>query len=547
MPIDITINGVPKWNASSYSAAEDATPIDPSDTSGGTGQFTVAIPETTDSMQYRTGAIVLTDGSQGSTTGKVSSISGDGVTATLTVDSRMALLNVTRTAAPYVGTLGGAFTYYLGLVGITTGITIDPTISGRAVTFPGWSGLVWDQIRALMSAQQVETSLVGDQITLRPLRARVAQNYRDSVEQWTIADTNLAQNVAAYYYQGQQRTDLAYPLGGWTTSVQAYQVDAGKTDTYDISLDAATPAAAGQPAISPLGVSLTSINQPVCVSSVDKNYSASSVYTVAGNDGLPVPPAQWLADGGSVTVAINPDTRSVTLTIKGGANTRYAPYTIGMSSGSNTYYSSLRIQGTGVFYNRQMLTLPTGNSVDRAPTVTAPIVDNIFINTYDDAYHALLWTCAAWTGGTRTWQVTTSGINRKGDPASLQTLTMGQFNVDPDFAGLTMVQFNTKFSGPTMRQFNDLQYQKVNLNFANQAFGNVAGARVFLDGGWNRINSVSAISQDGVAYSATQDDTMADFNVAYAGMTMAQFNAANTSKANAQFNSTPFLAGTTPH
>lgn len=534
MGIDVKIGTTPKWNAIDYSVTEDATPIDPSDLGGGVGQFTLDLPETTDVKLARNKAITLSDGAQGTTVGTARGLGGNGVVATLTVDSRMARLNVTRTAQPYSGTLSGAFTYYLGLVGVTTGIVVDTTIATRPVTFPGWQAVVWDQVKKLMAAVGVETSLVADNIVLRPLRGRIAQNYRDTAESWSIDDTSRAQSVEINYYQSVAKTNaLAYPLGGWTSDVQAYQVDAGQVATFDISLEPDNEHS--------LGASLTSIAQPVCVASVDRYYSTSSVYTVSGNDGLPIPPAQWLADGGSVTAAINDDTRSITVTIRGGKSSQYAPYTIGMSSGDNTFYSSLRIVGTGVFYNRQTLALQTGNSADVAPTVIGATVDNEFINTYGDAFRAGLWTLARYTGPEQTISVSTTGINRRGDTGSYAYMTFGQANVDPDFAGKKFGQINTAFAGLTMAQFSALQFAKVQNNFENQAFGNVAGARVFSDGSWYRIRSVSSITPESVSYSGEQDNIMSDATASYAGMTMGQINALHAGKTFADFNARPLI------
>lgn len=564
MTVDIDINGVKFWDASDYAAQEDATPIDPSDTSAAVAQFTVTVPQIGDYKGHRGKTLTLTDSDYGKTVGTVISLAGDKIlskrtghvsgpksqgsskaagTATLTVNSPLAALNTTRTAQPYTGTLEGAFTYYLSLVGLTSGIVIDKGIINKAVAFPGWKGIVWDQVKALMAAQQVETAVVGSSVVLRPLRTRVASNFKDSVEAWNIDVQNIAQTVEVYYYQSQQQTNYpCYPLGGWTQSLQAYQVDAGATVQFTVDLQ---PQTNGKTvAEQTLGASLSGVVQPSCVASVAESYSGSSVYTVAGNDGLPITPSQWTATGGSVTVAIGPDTRSLIITITGSNLAQYAPYTIGMSSGSNTYYSSLRLTGTGVFYDREKITFQTGNSPDVAATVVGATVDNPFIQTVDDAYRAGLWAAAKWTGPQSTITVTTDGINQQGDSGSLG-MTMGDFNADPDFIGLTNTQFNSKFSGLTMGQFNALQDTKTASKFGFQAFGNVAGSRVYADGSWFRINQVTNLSPLGVQYTAEADNTLGDFNSAYAGLTMAQFNALHTGQTNGDFNTTPLEAAGT--
>jgi len=533
--VDITIAGNPKWNASDYSVVEDSTPIDPADTTGGVGQISVTFPESSETKLYRNKLLVLADGNQGTTTGTVRGLSGDGDTSILTADSRMALLNVTRTAQPFSGTLEGAFRYYLGLCGVKDGIVVDAGISTRQVTFPGWQGVVWEKVKQLVASQRVETSLVSNNVVLRPLRGRVAQNHRDASESWSHDASNVAQSIEIFYYQSQQKSDLAYPLGGWNSEVQAYQVDAGARVEFDISLEATDEMS--------LGASLTSITQPDCVASVARNYQAASVYTVAGNDGLPIPPAQWTAGGGNVSVKVNEDTRSITVTITGMRSPKYAPFTIGMSSGDNTYYSSLRLIGAGVFYDRTKVTLPTGNSPDLAPTVVGATVDSPFITSIDDAYRAGLWTLAAFTSAKRTISVTSTGINRQGEVGDrIPFMRMGQFNSDGDFAGLTMGGFNKTYSGMTMGEFSALQMEKLHDAFETQAFGNVSGARTFMDGSWYRIRSVSALTPESISYSAESDDTMGDFNSAYSGMTAKEFNALHRGKTMSDFNARPFFA-----
>jgi hypothetical protein len=444
-------------------------------------------------------------------------MASDGVTMTVTADSRLIALNVTRTAAPYSGTIGGAINYYLGLVSISTGIVIDSAIASVPVTFPGWTANVWDKIRQFAAVSQFEVSLVSNNIVVRAIRSRIAQNYRDSSETWNVNANNIARAVEVYYNQAQQATALAYPLGGWNSTVQPIQVDAGQTLTVNLPLTPGTNAVG-------LTASLSSIQQPVASDSVAASYSASSVYCVAGNDGLPIPAAQWLAGGGNVKVAIGVDTTSIDVTVVGSSDTKYAPYRLGMSSGPSNFYSSLRIVGTGVFGNKQMLRFDTGLTVDKAPTDVGATIDSEFINTYLDAVQVGRAAAARFCSAAYTITVATTGINKVGDTGSYAYPTMGQFNVDTDFAGKTMAQFNTAFAGWTLKQFNDYEFAKVANNFANQAFGNVSGARVLWNNGYFRIRA-STVTPAQVSYTAERDTVMADFNSAMpVGMTMAQFN-----------------------
>lgn len=702
-------------NTTDYSVIEDSTPLDPSDTSGGVGTFSFGITDNgVSAPTFRGRTAVLADGAQGTTTGTVSGLSSDGNTITVSADSRLIALNVTRTAQPYSGTLSGCLNYYLGLVNLTTGIVVDSTlnppttvnllkapsgrrnqagsgyiingtgvlgydagadtyflatasigsglggltlgiftvgtdlspnttytfsasvdgnattagvfvngagvasggafvtpgtigsfvrasttfttgtsgtvnvsvlnggalVSGNVIAFrdaqlekgsaatpyfdgystttvpyascywtgtpdastsvfgptpiaiAGWNGNVWDKIRQFAASYQFEVSLVSNNIVARAPRQRIAQNYRDAQASWGISNSNIARAVEVYYYQtAQQANVLAYPLGGWNASIQPLQVNAGETLTTTLPLAPSQ----GTPG---LIASLTSVTQPTCVDSVDRFYTLSSVYCVAGNDGLPIPAAQWLTAGGSLSVAIAPDTRSLIVTITGSNDTQYAPFRIGMSSGTSNFYSSLRIVGSGVFGNKVMARFDTGNTIDQAPTEVGATIDSEFVIGYLDAVRVGRAAVARCTGPTHTINVQTTGINKIGDPGSYAYPTMGQFNVDADFAGKTMAQFNTQFSGWTMKQFNDYEFAKVSGNFENQAFGNVAGARVLWRNGYFRIRNAT-IGAGSVSYTAERDTTMADFNTADAGLTMAQFNAIHAGETMGDFNAAP--------
>ena len=116
-------------NLSEYSVTEDATPLAVSDTSGGTGtmQFTVVENERTHLLLDS--EVELEDESNGRTTGRVASVSANRDIASVSADSRVNALMFDTTTAPFTGTLIQAFTYYFGLAGLTTELSIDPTLT----------------------------------------------------------------------------------------------------------------------------------------------------------------------------------------------------------------------------------------------------------------------------------------------------------------------------------------------------------------------------------------------------------------------------------
>jgi hypothetical protein len=508
MAIKITYDDGVSRNIEDYSVSEDSSPIDPSDQTGGVGQFTLNVGDEDFKRSLILKTVELSDGSQGTTTGIASGSATTDGAPVLTVDSRLNVLTAIRTAQPFNGTLGAAFTYYVGLVGITSGLVVDSTITSRAVVFQGWTGVVWDELRQMCSALGVEISLVSDNVVLRPIRGRIAQNYRDSSHGETIDTSSLSQSIEIYYYNSTHQVNaLAYPDGGWNTDVPVQSgIAAGSTTLVPITFSA----------------SLSSIQQPTCVDFVDQFYSASSVYTVTGGDNLPVTAAEWIAEGGSVTVELNDDTVSATVTIIASPNTENGPYTIAMTAGASSNYSSLRLVGTGTFSNKQMLTLSSSVDPLTVSTVIGSAIDNPYINTIDDAYHAGLWALKSWGSPRYTINISSTGINRIGDTGSYAYPTIAQF--DAAMAGMTVAQFNTLWSGKTIQQFNDYWNATVSGAFANQAFGNVAGARVRFGDAMFRIRS-AGIGPAGLTYTAQEDTTVADFDAVWAGATVAQFNA----------------------
>lgn len=494
-------------NLTGFSVIEDSTPVDPSDTTGGYGQFTLVVAEREDTRYLQDVPMNLSVVSQGETTGTVRGLSGvDGV-ATVTGDSRLAALNSVRTAQPVNGTVSSVFTYYLSLVEITTGIVIDTSIASTPVVFPGWSGNVWDQMRKMALSLGAEVSLVSNNVVLRPIRLRDAETYRDASRSWNLDSTQLARSVEVYYYQSAAiSSSPVYPVGGWSKDVPIFTVGLAETQEFDI----------------PLSASLSSISQPVAQDFVDRYYTSTSVYAVTDSDGLPYLAAQWTADGGSVTVVVNEDTKSITVTVKAPTTSTIAgPYSIAVAAGPSDRYSSLRLVGTGVGYTKELVTLATSVDTDRVTVEVGATVDNEFITTRDQAVHAGLWALKRWGAPRYTITVTSGGVNRLGDNGSYRYPTVAEFDVV--YSGDLVSDFDTEWSGDTITDFNEYMVSLVSNAFENQAFGNIAGARVEYRDVIFRIRTATN-TDSSITYTAEDDTTVADFDNRWDTMTVADFN-----------------------
>lgn len=530
MGVKAWINGLRIWNTqkiipTSYSYSEDSTPIDPTDTFGGSPQLTLVVKSVAGDKSFKNKPIRVTDGSLGRIEAIARTPGGNGLLTTLQADGRTSLLNAEKLATPFVGTLDAAFRYYFSLCGLTTQITIDPIIGARSVVLPGWDGNVADHVRMLLVINQLEMTEVGAEIVIRTLRQRVALRLRDTDRpQWTIDSSQIAKQVEGYYYNNVQRTNtLIYPKGGWNPDVQVYQVEASGVTVFDIPVEA----------------SLASVAQPVAVSSVAKEYVASSVYSIVGTDGKIIPAAQWTRNGGSLQVEILEDQSTLRFTLRGSRETQYAPYRVAMPAGPSDVYSSLRIVASGVFFTEMTELMYTGANEALASQDVGATIKIPFISSLTDLYDAAIWAVARWCGPVQKLTLSTAGIQRKGERNAYRYPTIREFNA----ANLskTIAEFNVEWAGQSIAQFNAYWDATVENEFANQAFGNMGGARFLDDGQWYRVRSSA---KDGTfQLQMDRDTTIRDFNTRYANMTIAQFNDFWADNQVADFNSRPLREG----
>lgn len=520
MAVEVTVTGNGRYagaksNISTYTVTEESTPVEASDSTGGTGQITFTVAEDTSrlgSMLLLNDEITLVDGARGMTKGAINTLTSNDRIVSLTADSRLGRLVIDTQADPVHGTFDDAITYYLSLAGITTDIAIDASLASLPVVAQGWSGDLWTKVKELCVSVGAEISLVRGDVVLRPVRGRRALEINNINESWTVANTDLAKNVNINYYDSEYVADgLVYPKGGWNEDVTVYTIDAGQTLEVNI----------------PVNVSLLDIEQPMCVDFVAKDYTATSVYAIAGNDGKPITAAQWTGTGGDLSVAIGEDGKSIDLTViaASGPTTEYAPYRIAVSAGPSDYYSSLRIRGEGVHFEQNTLTVPTGAGDELTSRDLGVTVDNVFVNSYSDALDIASNVTGRWSAPVRTISITKANINRPGETdENYDAVTFGEFDVYVAGAGITTFgSFDTLWSGDTFGEFDQYWYDQVQNDFDFQVFGNANGARVRWRNAMYRIRNVS-ITAENVTYTAEADTTFDDFDEYSNGMTFGQFD-----------------------
>lgn len=512
MVIELSVEGKAtqageRYELSAYSVTEESTPTVGGDSSGGTGQISFSAVDN-GLVRLFNRDIQISDQSNGKVRGTVNSISANNGIANIVADSSLGRLNANRTIAPYVGTLGGALEYYVGLAGVPAGdLLVDSTLASRPVVVPGWNGTIWDFLKQLCVAEQFEISEVSNYIVIRGLRQRELYRETDSEVSWSVANTQQARKIEVYNYNTRYGIDsLIYPLGGWSDEVQPLQVDAGKVAEYDFEVNG----------------SLISVQQPVAVDSVPPSYDTSSVYTITGNDNRPITAAQWRAQGGKVTVEINDDLKSIHITIVGAREEKYGPYRLAMTAGDGSLYSSLRIVGTGVLWNKELITLRTGASDEDTAVEVGVTIDNPCITDYAKAYTVGMSAADRYAGAQQNLSVSSSVVNRPNETGIVYSPTFAEFNAV--YGAMTFAEFNTAYGALTFEEFNELLYAMTDDRFENQAFGNVVGSRVLENNAYYRSRSAT-ITPGGISYSAERDTTFNDFNSVWAGRTFADFNA----------------------
>lgn len=444
----------------------------------------------------------LVDGSNGTMRVTVGDMDEGDVIASVTADSRLGALLSTRTAKPMQGTTEDIFRYYLSLGGITTDIQYQGAARESTRAVQGWTGVIWDYLREFAISVGAEISLVSGLVVMRPLRGRVSVNRRDSSVSVNRSKGDMAQKVEVKYYSNRFGTGLVYPSGGWDPDVQVYQVDVDEIYETNIAVN----------------VSPTELVQPTCVEYVARNTTNQSVYSVIGNDGLAIKPRQWTENGGSVTVSIGEDNRSIDLKIVG-ANTTNGPYRIAVGSGPSDAYSSLRIRGTGTFFSEEVISIHTGLTPDDTPQEIGTTIESNFVITKDQAYDLGLRVAQAYAGHRNTISVNSTGINRLNVAGSILSPTFKQFNeglsasggISPTWTGKKYSDFTAAWTGNTFDQFNQYYLDLVQFDYGNQAFGNVAGSRVLHKDVYYRIDSAS-ITEAGVQYDGTADTLFGDFS-----------------------------------
>lgn len=515
MGIDLRFANGKRLAPRTYRISEASTPLAGGDSSGETGTMTFEVPHIPDGFLLSESGVTFSDSARGSTIGRISAITANRQTGFDTYDaaSRLNEFNIETTVQPFRGTLDQAFSYYCSIANINTDLRVDDAIKTRQVRFPGWSGNLWVGMKEMASGQSADLNLISNNIILRPIRTRIAISDRETDSIARLDSSSLAQKQEVIWYETTSVDNaLVYPPGGWSIDVKEVSARAGMTTEQVIELD----------------TSVTSIQQPVMVTSVDKNYASSSVYTIIGDDNLPIQPSQWAAYGGSVSVSINPDTTSLTVKIvapegiRQGNNDLIRNYRLALSADSTTsVYSTLRIVGTGVSLNERSIIIPTGVEAYRTAQEFAPTIQSRFLNSLDSAISAGTRGARRHAGRTFTLTATVTGINRRGEQGGAKYPPYSL--VQSKYSGMTYAAVKTSLAGQTYGQMRAALFDGVKDSFENQLFGNAPGARFYdrQSARWYRVRQATT-AWEATQISADDDLTHGDIAKTLSGMTYGQ-------------------------
>jgi len=520
-----------KSNVISYGYSEQSTPHMIGDDSGGVGDISVSVMDfRNDGIILYKDSITLFDSFYGSITGRIDSLTSTNGLLDLTGRSRLSFLNIPGVVAPGETTIRGLFTSIFNAANLTTDIAFGRPISNDPIITPGWNGDLWVFAKQACATYGVEISLINNTIYVQPIRQRELGIENISTESYSLTDVSLSQSFNVAYYNYTDETGiLVYPKGGWTPEATVYQVEAGETIVVDI----------------PVNGYITSVLQPIAQNTVSKNYSGGqSVYSVSGNDNLPVTAAFWSDYGGSMTADLINNGSTIQLTITGASFQALSPYSFSVSDGS-TSYSTIRLIGDGVFYDRKLLNIKTGLTPDIAPQEIGQEIDNLFIDTLEQALDAGVKTRPLYALPRHTIDLSGSSFVKKNfteyNYLTLDDDPLGELDgmgilgfISPNIniplyqsfeeygAGLTpgylFSDFNDDFAEA---DFDD--FANTTAEASSQSFGAVSGSRVRYYDAMFRVRSTDT-SQSGIDVTAEFDTLFSDFDDTFANYTFEEFN-----------------------
>lgn len=273
-------------------------------------------------------------------------------------------------------------------------------------------------------------------------------------------------NVASYEYNNyRNKTTEVFPKFSTDPGYSSITADAGETSDTELQLDFLMDP--GQ-----------QLAQPVCLDFVENKEYTTPVYSVVGNDDLPIKPKQWADFGGNVSVRVKEDDPSVlVVSVTGAMLEHLAPFTVAMSSGDGHNYNSLHVIARGVSRIRKVARLKTG-VVNYGDAVRTAEFDNPFVCTPTTIANAYIDATRRYSGFTHTavfnilnekimprvgdyvrynghvWRIDSSS-EANGATTTMNCTEHTRIKDWNETLGtMTFKDFNAKFAGKTINEFD---------------------------------------------------------------------------------------------
>ena len=245
--------------------------------------------------------------------------------------------------------------------------------------FPATSGVAWELMQQLASAEHFEFAVSGDTLIARSI---------DNVpilgsEPFDITNVGTPPTINPQSTLSGRQINVSYN-NAYFINGTIYDAE---QDGNIITVDAgATTVTSVKGSVSPIAVRnpVRSDSWPV----------ADGEYYVIDSEGLPLYADEWEAYGGSVSAEIDPDDNSaIRITVVGPyTDTTLAggPYALAVSD-SGVKYGALKLSGTGVYNEENLLGLLTGVDPIKYTRATINTINNPFIVTQENAYDRGVW------------------------------------------------------------------------------------------------------------------------------------------------------------
>lgn len=536
----VNVIGFPINKLTSWSVVEDSVSLDRNNSTGGFSEYSLAGTGFVEAADVLGNEVMLDDHRLGRAHAFVRAITNTPWAWSATLNDPFYRLNVETTIPSlYRAPIKDVVKHFFKQVGSTEPkIFVAPNRNSSAsffkfgvngvgaatdldeYTFPGAKGNLWSILKSFLSAKDWQITWVYDTIVLyrnHSILTRFQGFTKDysidfSVEEpfsdiectyYKDAMGDRYQHYAAEYpsgsfnYQtprvpGERLISLAYPpttVDGNSmkelSSGEVLSVESGESKEFVLEVTGVVNALYDQPVCvmpneiypSDTGIATTTHDGG------SRHIINKSKYCVVGKDNKPITPAQWYAEGGSVSVELGDEPNQLKVRVTGMDNTRLAPFRLAESDGQNDY-QSLRIFADVYLYEEKTLNFQTGYTPKTEPVK----IDSKFITTLDEAYEACVYaaqsafgyTCGLdWTGSIPLNEAYTDVVYDFEHPSILAS----------DVTAFTGVPLPKKASevwpgGTTMRKIQtDLETFTNNKAVTDrpQVFGRLAGTNVVFD------------------------------------------------------------------